>query len=184
MNTPNLTMAHRFLDLIAPGEAITFQTFADAKSSDGRMARVLHGSLDLHAVELTRLNQAGAGIFFMVNAGDGVVHEGSKTCRTARNVLRVRAHFVDLDGAPLDPVLSAAIPPQIAVESSPLKYHAYWRVADCELAAFTPVQKALALEFSGDLSVNDLPRVLRLPGFWHQKAKPFMSRILIPQELS
>jgi hypothetical protein len=38
--------------------------------------------------------------------------------------------------------------------------------------------KRLALKFDGDPTVSDRARVFRLPGFFHQKAKPFMSRIV------
>ncbi|MBK7079424.1 MAG: hypothetical protein IPH55_01405 [Betaproteobacteria bacterium] len=119
-------------------------------------------------------------MFVMVNEGDGVVHEGSKTCRTAANVKQVRALFVDLDGAPLQPVAAAAVPPDIVVNSSPGKYHGYWLGVSCPLDAFTPAQLALAEKFGGDPSVNDLPRVMRLPGFFHQKGEPFMTRIIKP----
>src|SRR5208283_4699107 len=120
--------------------------------------------------ELTRLNGQGAGIFIMVNAGD-------LKGRTQENVVSVRAVFVDLDGSPLQPVKDAPFKPHIVVESSPGRYHAYWMVSDCPLEQFTLIQKALARKFNGDPKVNDLCRVLRLPGFYHRKAEPFMTRI-------
>jgi hypothetical protein len=58
-----------------------------------RFPRVLHGELDDHAGALVRLNEAGADIFVMINAGDGVVHARANTCRTTENVTRVRAMF-------------------------------------------------------------------------------------------
>jgi hypothetical protein len=36
----------------------------------------------------------------------------------------------------------------------------------------------LAKQFNSDLSVKDLARVMRLPGFWHQKGDPFQTRIV------
>ena len=91
----DLAEAGRFLDLMAEGEPVTFQTFADRDKS-AKLARILHGDLDQHGSELVRLNAAGAGIFFMVNYGDG---KG----RTEKNVTGIRAVFVDLVGAPLEP---------------------------------------------------------------------------------
>ena len=32
--------------------------------------------------------------------------------------------------------------------------------------------------FKSDDKVHDLPRVMRLPGFWHHKKEPFMSKII------
>ena len=159
-----------FLDLMAEGGLVTFQTFGDASKSRS-VARILHGDIDQHAPELLALNEQGAGIFWMVNSGDG---KG----RTAGNVTGIRALFVDLDGAPLEPVLAAGLEPHAVIESSPGRFHAYWGVADCPLDRFGPLQRALARRFNGDITVHDLPRVMRLPGFVHRKGAPFVTRIL------
>lgn len=176
----DLPEAQRFLDLIAHDEDVTFQTFPDSEAvkSDRSLARVLHGRLADHAAELTRLNDSGAGVFFMVNAGDGVQHQGEKTCRTAKNVTRVRANFVDLDGSPLEPVLECPAPPSIVVISSPGRWHAYWLVDGEQLTQFRSVQEQLIERFRADPSVKDLPRVMRLPGFFHRKNTPFLVKIL------
>lgn len=162
--------AAELLDLVAPGESVAFQTFAEGSQSR-LLNRVHHGTLAEHRQELERMNAAGAGIFWMVNAGDG---KGRK----AGNITHVRALFVDLDGAPLEPVTGCQLKPHAIVESSPGRWHAYWRVADCGLADFTPAQKVLAAHFHADPKVCDLPRVLRLPGFLHQKHEPFRSHIV------
>lgn len=170
MIEPDLRHAQGFVDLIAEGEPLTFQTFAD-RGAKGALAKIRHGAVADHAAELARLNAQGAGVFFMVNAGDG---KG----RQARNVTAVRALFVDLDGAPVHPVLDAPLAPHLVVESSPGRFHGYWLVRDCPLDQFASLQKALAARFDGDRSVNDLPRVMRLPGFVHHKGDPFMSRLV------
>jgi len=64
------------------------------------------------------------------------------------------------------------------VETSRNRWHAYWRVSDCTLADFTPLQKALASRFAGDAIVHDLARVMRLPGFDHRKEDPFRSHLI------
>lgn len=159
----------RFLSLF--GDRLTFQTFDDSPAKSPALSRVMHGTLREHAATLAGLNEKGAGVFFMVNAGDG---KGRK----AGNVERVRALFVDLDGAPLGPVEAAPLPPHCIVESSPGRWHAYWRVADCPLDRFKPLQQALAARFDADRKVCDLPRVMRLPGFEHRKAAPYTTRVL------
>jgi len=68
--------------------------------------------------------------------------------------------------------------PHIVVESSPGKWHAYWRVADVPLDKFSELQIALAALFGGDPAVSDLPRVMRVPGFFHLKGEPFRVRLL------
>lgn len=161
--------AARFLGLLAGGEPVTFQTFADSKGNQP-LTRILHGTLEQHGARLAHLNSQGAGVFVMVNAGDG-------RGRKAENVKGIRALFVDLDGAPLEPVMTASLKPQIVVESSPQRFHAYWLVRDCSLDEFTLLQAAIAAQFGGDPVVKDLPRVMRVPGFLHQKGEPFLTRI-------
>jgi hypothetical protein len=109
------------------------------------------------------------GVFFMVGDGD---LQG----RRAENVKAITAYFVDLDGASLPDAWP--LTPTAVIESSPGRYHAYWRVLDAPLATFAHVQKHLAVLFGGDDKVHDLPRVMRLPGYTHQKHEPFTSHIL------
>lgn len=168
---PDLEMAARFLAALSPDAAFTFQTFADSPRARGRQAVILHGTLASRAQSLADLNARGAGIFVMVNRGDG---KGRK----ATNVTSCRALFVDLDGSPLEPVLAGPIAPSIVVESSPSRWHAYWPIADLPPEEFSAAQKALAGRFDADPKVCDLPRVMRLPGFVHHKGAPFLSRLI------
>lgn len=154
--------ASKLLDLIAEGEQITFQTFDDAGLGRGHLNRIFHGTIEECREELARLNELGAGTFWMVNRGDG-------RGRKAENVTGVRALILDLDGAPLEPVLACGVEPHAIVESSLGKWHCYWMVDDCALEDFGRLQSALAAKFGGDLTVKDLPRVLRVPGFAHFK---------------
>jgi len=177
---PDLRQAQQYLAALSPKCEFTFQSFAEKGAKDPRLNAVLHGTLDQHADALISRNLAGAGIFVMVNEGDGVVHRGNKTCRTNGNVTRVRAAFCDLDGAPLEPLLHAALEPHIIVESSPGRWHTYWLTSDTALGDFKGIQLALAAKYNSDSSVCDLARVLRIPGFLHQKSEPFMTRLVRP----
>lgn len=181
MKTPNRIEAARFCNMLSPDGNLTFQTFDDDKvRKDMRLARVFHGTLDEHFDALAALNQQGAGVFVMVNQGDGVVHPGSTTCRTAANVVKIRTLFADLDGAPLQPLLDC-LHPDIIIESSNGKWHAYYLTDDCPLDQFKLRQQQIAAKFNSDPKVCDLPRVMRLPGFFHQKDTPFMTRIVYPE---
>jgi len=161
--------ADAFLRML--GDRHTFQTFADGGAHRRDLSRILHGTLAEHAPTLATLNARGAGVFVMVNEGD-------RKGRKSGNVLRVRALFLDLDGAPLEPVKAAPLAPHCIVESSPNRWHSYWLVFDCSLPDFTPLQKQLAARFNGDPKVCDLARVMRLPGFDHRKGRPCRSRIV------
>jgi hypothetical protein len=148
----------------------TFQTLPESATCRGR-AQIRHGDLDQLAHKLEADNKKGKAITVMVNAGDG---KG----RRAGNVTAVRALFVDLDGAPLSRVLTAALPPHMVIETSPGKYHAYWCVDGISLNEFTALQRQLAARFGGDPAVSDLSRCMRVPGFLHQKREPFRSRLV------
>lgn len=174
LNLPtDLIAAQAFLDALAPHEEFSFQTLPEGEHSQ-RIAspQILHGKFDDVSSQLSKLNNMGHGIFVMVNQGD-------LKGRSARNVTKVRSHFIDLDGAPLQAVLDAELPPHIIVESSPDRWHAYWRVDDCPFDQFKMRQQALAARFNGDKAVCDLSRIMRIPGFWHLKTgKPFQSRLV------
>jgi len=165
--TPDQAAAQCFLSWLDPdAEGFTFQTFDDNKDrKDPRLARVRHGSLEDRWRELCALSAQGAGVFVTINETDG-------RGRTAEHVTRVCALFADLDGAPIpDPW---PIHPSGLVDSSPGRSHAYWLVGDCPHGRFKELQTRIAAKLGSDSSVIDLSRVLRLPGFPHQKGAPVM----------
>lgn len=152
-------------------EVFTFQTFDDSPEKRRHLTRVLHGPFVDRVGELADLNEAGASVNVMVNRGD-------TRGRATSNVQSVRSLFVDLDGTPLEPVLEGPLMPHAIVESSPGRFHAYWLAEGVPLESFSPLQRAVAACFDGDRAVVDLPRVMRLPGFLHQKGEPFRSRLV------
>jgi hypothetical protein len=151
-----------------PGKK-TIQTFDD-RGTNKRLIRVIHFDKLTETMErhLKNMNADGAGIYLCINETDG---KG----RCAINVKKIRAVFADLDGAPLDPTLEYH--PSLIVESSLGRYHTYWFTEDTPLNGFTGLQKNIIRMFKSDSSVHDLPRVLRVPGLYHKKGKPFLSRI-------
>jgi len=181
----NFDESERFLNCLDPSGQFTFQTFSDsAVNKDPDMVRVLNGTFAEHRAELSRLNARGACVCVTVNRTDG-------TGRQDSNITAVRAVFVDLDGAPLEPVTDFPLKPQIIVESSAGRYHAYWLVDGLPLKDFEAIQNAIIATFDGDKSVKDLPRVMRLPGFtWHKigqdgvpKGPPFETRLISINEI-
>lgn len=172
----DLDEAGRFLDALAPGSMFRFQVVKDIEYSDVFPGH-FQGSLEDCKGKLLTINRKGGGCFVTVNQTDG---KG----RRAENVTRIRAIFLDLDGSPLEPVRATGVIPHVVVETSPGKFHVYWWADDCPVDQFKPIQEALATKFNGDSSVKDPSRVLRIPGFLHQKAKrgetprPFQSRIV------
>lgn len=182
MSAPLTADTALFLNRLADDDPVTFQTFSDkdelkikrpGKKDYDPNAHIRHGTLTQHHKTLEALNSKGAGVYMMVNAGDG---KG----RAAKNVLRVRALFIDTDGAPFPTILP--LKPHLIVQSSPGKYHLYWKVNGLELPDFAPLQKALAEHYGTDPAVHDLPYVMRLPGFYHRKGEPVMVGLLEASE--
>ena len=181
---PSMKEAERMLDMLDAGGEFTFQTFDDAGKSKN-LAHICHGSLEANFETLARLNSQGAGVFVTVNQTD---LQG----RTSDNVTRVRALWVDfdtVDHARLDRLMNMdGIPPNLIVESSPDKHHAYWIIdenGEIPLNQFTELQKRLIHHFAddgADKAIHDLPRVMRLTGFYHRKGEAFMARVVHSDE--
>jgi hypothetical protein len=156
----DLSEAARFLSLLDEGATeFTFQTVDDnADRKDPKLTRILHGTLAEHAETLTRLNNLGAGIYVMVQQGDG-------RGRRNENVTRIRATFQEDDGEgkPLP------LEPHIVNQSSPGKHHRYLLTDGLSVEEFSAVQERLTTDYGSDKNAKDPARVLRLPGFYHQK---------------
>jgi len=146
----------------------TFQTFCD-KGINKKLIKQLHGTIEQHLKTLTKLNQKGAGIFFCPN-------QTNLKGRTTQHIESVRAVFIDLDGNPMPKKFE--LQPHMIIQTSPKKYHCYWITNDIPTASFSLFQEALAEKFNADPKVKDLPRVMRLPGFHHNKRKPFPVKII------
>jgi hypothetical protein len=168
----NHDQAVRFLLLLDKyAERFTFQTFTDCKArrNNGRknrqgdpLARVLQGTLEQHWCELCKLNNRGAGVYVTVNETDG-------NGRTADNIIRVRAVFEEQD-TPNKPPATYPLEPNLVVESSPGKFHRYWFVDGLDLGEWEGIQAGIAERYQGDPSAAEgVNRVMRLPGFFHNK---------------
>lgn len=137
----------------------------------GQPGRNIHGSYSQVSDQLTSYNQQGWGVFACLNGMDG---HG----QNLNNVAYIRAHVLDLD----DPATSLynydiackSNPlPHFGVQTSPNKFHLYWRVHPYTgNDFFTLQQKRLAQLYNGDPTIIDATRVLRVPGFYHLKGDP------------
>ena len=153
-----------FLHLLDPAAtSFHFRTFDDKTgSSRSTLIGNFNGNITNLERSLSLRNNNEAGVFVVINEG------GQKK----KDIVRIRAVFADTDGAPLGPIVGA-LDPHMVIESSPGNYHVYWLVNDgFPLDMFTPIQKAISEKFRTDPNVKDLPRVMRLPGFKHNKEAP------------
>jgi hypothetical protein len=167
---PNRDEASQFLTLLdESAERFCFRVFDDNEErKDPALAGKFEGTLDEVWPALLCKQASGCGVYVVANAG----------AQTNDTIYKVRAVFADTDGAPLEPILACGLEPHIIVESSPGKWHVYWLVDDLPTAAFRDVQRTIAVRFGTDKSVNDLARVMRLPGLYHLKGEPALVRII------
>lgn len=170
----NLELAKAFISVLT-GNADTvcdFRVINDKlKGEDGFNIR---GTLSEVGSALKEYNNKGYGIFITVNAFND---EGR---RTLDNIKFIRAQVVDLDDTLTSQeaytrAVSSQMPPHIGVQSSPGKFHLYWLVEPYVGNDFyTEQQRKLLQLYGGDKNVVDASRVLRLPGFFHNKADPVL----------
>ncbi|RKG46441.1 DUF3987 domain-containing protein [Acinetobacter cumulans] len=171
--------AQLMLDFLGQSESFTFQTFDDTQQKSKALASVYDGTLASCYDALVRMNEKGAGVFVTVNQTDG---KGRKK----ENIVRVRALFVDFDQVNMErtgDLVNLDLPPNMIIESSKGKHHAYWvldKNSHIPLDQFTALQKRLIAYFikdGADKGIHDLPRVMRLAGFKHQKGEAFTTRV-------
>lgn len=173
------TEAKRFLDLLSASDNHWhFQTFSDNKSAKGGSTPQGPFS-EMMADQLAVFNKHGDGIFVAINQ-----HTVNKP-RQKKFTTIINAVFADFDDpdTALGSVqkMSERLIPTIVVESSPDKYHAYYvlnRPNVVTTVGFPKWQRKLANEFGADKSITDTSRVMRLPGYLHQKKDPFTVRIV------
>jgi RepB DNA-primase from phage plasmid len=168
--------AQRFLNVLDDRTArFTFMVFDENESrKDKHLARILHGTLDELYGELVAYSRRGAGVFV-------TICETNFRGRTKECIVKVRCYFADLDGVPLENISRLGLMPHIITQTSPGRYGVYYKIADAPLdeGNFKRTQRALATLFDSDPFICDLSRVMRLPGFPHQKdpRNPFVTQI-------
>jgi hypothetical protein len=148
---------------------VHWQTFDDRDSKTLKAWGRYAGFNEISG-QLQRANETGAGIYITVNETDG---EGRKI----ENIAGIRAYWADLDGVEVD-TASLPIPPSMVVQSRAGK-HLYWlSYGDITREDHRKMQLRIAHGLGSDPSVIDPSRVLRVPGFFHNKAEPFMVTLL------
>jgi hypothetical protein len=92
--------------------------------------------------------------------------------------LRAIFQEADIPGAKVPP-----LEPHITVESSPGKFHRYWLIDPAtapKTSEWLAVMRRMVADWDSDPNAKDAARVLRLPGFPHQKdpSAPHMVRVV------
>ena len=143
----------------AESETFTWQTIDD-DADRKRPSRLENGTLENFAGFLETKNRAGFAVFVTVNKTNG---KGSK----AKDIEVIRTIWCDWDHADRAPP-AWPIPPHLVVSTSPGKYQLLWCCGPLSAAVFAGAMARL-VNLGGDPGAKDLARVLRVPGFHHQK---------------
>jgi hypothetical protein len=159
--------------LYAPDDWVEIRRLPSGKST-------WHSASELSSVadSLKRENNEGQGLF--VSANPRTARGGTK----AEDVSKARCVFADFDNIAIDDVLSrietAGLPSPTCVTWSGHGVHTYWKLKEhlTDLEGWKLLQRRLAATLSSDSSVNDAPRVMRLPGFVNHKAPACRSFIV------
>lgn len=178
MQDMDFTKTLEFLKLINKENSdIAIQTFDDRDTGEEKrkeLTKQFFGKIEDFKDDLKALNQAGAGIFIMVN--DPIIDS------TKGSAIRHRtAHFADSDdGDRTEVPLESTVKVQTANG-----FHWYWVLnQQYPIAGFEQLQKSIARLLKTDSSVCNRNRLMRLPGFFHLKdpAKPVMVTIVHKSE--
>jgi hypothetical protein len=126
-------------------------------------------------MDLFSLNSKGAGIFFSVNKFPSG-KRGTDFCQGINawyaecDDLSIEEQWANVDKSPLQPSF---------IVRSKKSLHLYWLAKDATKEKFIEIQLGLRDFFHGDNSMRDISRVLRLPGYYHQKdpLNPFLVKL-------
>lgn len=178
-----------------PYETHTFQFIkTDGSGKVTAPARAFKTANDALEQALDYSNK-GHDIYFMVNEGDGVVHDGKRVCRSQANVRSLSQCFIDTDNCPVEKVkdyLSKIhLIPHLTIESSPGRFHFYFSFIPVEktednIERWKAVQHMLhrlgdhtihspSKSLGTDSTMHDFSKVLRVPGFLHVKKNHMVS---------
>lgn len=136
-------------------------------------------------------NSRGYNVYFMVNEGDGIVHEPKKVPRSHASVVNLSKLFIDTDTCPFSKVQEylhwLPLEPHYVIQSSPGKFHLHFFIEPVEKDAQNilkwnaiqaimhrlgdPSIKNPAKELGTDSTMSDYSKILRVPGFFHISSK-------------
>jgi hypothetical protein len=141
--------------------------YALADSENGRE----RGAFKIDKTEASDWNKKGFGIFWTVQELKGE--------RRKENLVKINSWAIDIDGGEkpyhLEKLTSVCYP-SLVIETKN-GYHAYWNAKDATQENFEAiVSDRLVPFFNADKKAKDLARILRVPGYLHQKdpSDPFM----------
>lgn len=176
---PDVVSMRRHIKLLSAKTPIVIQSYPPKSNKTAglpkfKMCKTVEEAVEFAASESKRGMNAG----IVANPTDG---KGRK----AKNVQAINWLFADFDSGDtqLKELLALPVKPNLVIQTSKGRFHAYFRVDDCTVNEFKQSQIALAKRFESDESVCDPSRCLRIAGsvnFNHQPNE--IARIVYPVE--
>lgn len=161
--------------LFAPDDTVCLRVFEDKKGGTFHGMKLeckYRDYLQEMEPQLRKHNEMGRGVFFAVNFGG----------QTDKDISRINAQFVEMDGGTFDEqrekINSFPLPPSLVIQTRK-SLHVYWFMekGKAGVERFREIQKLLVRWFDGDPACVNESRVMRLPGFYHCKTDtPVMVR--------
>lgn len=157
-------------------EEIYFRIYPDKKddSFKGGKEKCLLCNYSKMIYELKKNNEMNRAISFVVNGGGNTDKEviRSKCCK---------AQFMEIDDFPMNIQIAIInnfpIIPSIVVKTKK-SLHTYWLLKDGDINRFRGIQSKLIELFNSDPKIQNESRVMRLPGFYHNKEEPIMVEVI------
>lgn len=123
------------------------------------------GTVELGLDALENYNKEGFGIYWTLNEFKGA--------RKKENLTKITHWFCDIDGGnkpeQMKLINALLIPPSFIIETKN-GYHCYWAVeGDTTIENFEYIERGIAEKLHADIHATDVLRLLRVPGFLHQK---------------
>lgn len=153
----DLTVAAEFVQKIWGTDEGYFRLFHDSDKS--KKPGNITGKYSQFKDYFKSMNDLGYGIFAVINSGG----------HSDKEIIKYNAVFIDIDGGGLPSKWHQ--PPNIIFQREN-NVHAYWLLPqpnDYHEIKFRTVQKQLAQYYNSDPKVINPSRVMRLPGFKHNK---------------
>jgi len=151
------------------------QIFATVNDKESGTFYHYHSSFEEALPKLVRDNKKGRGVFFCVNELDKQQDLGRK--RTKRMFKTARAIWVEDDAPRENPRSEWPLKPNLIVQSSRGKFHYYWLTSTDDREEWESLMQVMVDCYGCDPQARDLARVLRIPGFLHQKKDPQLVKV-------
>lgn len=157
-----------FLSALFDEDETVYFRLIDDKKRDGHYPQKRNCKLrDVKTMlpELRTYNGDGYAIHFVVNGGG----QEDKLVKIAK------CQFMECDELPLEEqykqIEAFPLKPTFLIQTAK-SVHCYWKLEDGSIKRFREIQIKLAKYFSGDSTVQNESRVMRLPTFYHNKGEP------------